>query len=155
MKNKNKKVCFIASSGGHLEEVKQLKKVKDVYDSYYIVATSKATQTNEYKYQVSDYNRDNIFLFLFTLIKTTIQQIKIFFKEKPDYIITTGPGMVLPTCIIGKIFKRKIIYIESFARINSPSKTGKIIYKFADMFLIQSEKLKEFYPNAIYGGALF
>ena len=54
-----------------------------------------------------------------------------------------------------KIFKRKIIFIESFAKVNSPTLTGKLVYKFADRFYVQWEEMKEFYPNALYEGGIY
>lgn len=154
--NRKTKICFIASSGGHLEEIKQLKKVIEKYDNYFIVAKSKATiEQKTYKYKVYDINRNNKIFTLFTYIITFFQQLIIFIKERPTIVITTGPGMVLPTCILSKIFKKKIIFIESFARISSPSRTGMFLYKYADLFLIQNEQLKQFYPNSIYGGGVF
>lgn len=156
MKKKNKKVCFIASSGGHLVELQQLNKVFTTFDSYYVVAKSKSTSNSkEFKYSVWDFNRKNILLTLLTFMITSIQQFIIFIKEKPDYVITSGPGMVIPTCYLAALLKKRIIFIESFARISTPSKTGIKLYNKADLFLIQNEQLKEFYPNAIYGGGVF
>ena len=50
---------------------------------------------------------------------------------------------------------RKVIYIESFAKINSPTITGRIIYKFADDFYVQWEEMKKFYPKAHYDGEIY
>ena len=58
-------------------------------------------------------------------------------------------------CCIGKIFKSKIIYIETFANSKTKSKSGSIIYKFADLFIVQWESMLELYPNAVYGGWIF
>ena len=58
-------------------------------------------------------------------------------------------------CLIGHIFGSKIIYIETFANSKSKSKTGKIVYKFADLFIVQWESMLELYPNAVYGGWIF
>ena len=156
MKSKNKKICLIASSGGHLEELKQLKKIINKYNTYFVVAKTKSVDGNkEFKYKVCDFCRKNKILYVLTFIITFFQQLYIFIKERPDVVITTGPGMVVPTCLIAKLFKKKLIFIESFARMTSPSKTGEKLYRYADLFFIQNEYLKKFYPNSIYKGALF
>ena len=49
----------------------------------------------------------------------------------------------------------KVIYIESFAKINSPTITGRIVYKFADDFYIQGEEMKKVYPKAHYDGEIY
>lgn len=151
-----KKICLIASSGGHLEEINQLTSVKELYNVYYVVTkTENTVNNNKYKYLILDFDRRNIVLFIIRVLYMFIQQIHIFFKEKPDVIITTGAGLVIPTCILGKIFGKKVIAIESFARIESPSRTGKVLYKISDYFIIQREELKKFFPKAIYGGGIF
>ena len=58
-------------------------------------------------------------------------------------------------CLIGKLFKKKLIFIESFAKVNSPTLTGKLLYKFADQFYVQWEQMKEHYPNAIFKGGIY
>lgn len=151
-----KKVCLIASAGGHLEQIRQLKEVINKYETYYVVPKIKATEKmSEKKYLVDDMLRTNKIKFMIRFLKMCFQQLFIFIKEKPDVILTTGAGVAIPTCVIGKLCGKKIIYIESFARINSPNKTGLLIYKFADLFIVQWESLLEFYPNAIYGGWIY
>ena len=58
-------------------------------------------------------------------------------------------------CLIGHLFKSKIIYIETFAKINSKSKTGSLVYKFADLFIVQWEDMLKLYPKAIYKGGIY
>ena len=79
----------------------------------------------------------------------------LFIKIRPKYIVTTGAHTAGPMCCIGKIFKSKIIYIETFANSKTKSKSGSIIYKFADLFIVQWESMLELYPNAVYGGWIF
>lgn len=152
-----KKVCFISSSGGHLEQIKQLKKVMQEYNYFFVVNKTKATEKMPMKkYLVKDLARTKNKLFNFlNLISMFLEQVYIFFKEKPDVIITTGAGIAIPMCLIAKTFKRKIIYIESFARINSTNKSGEFLYKYADLFIVQWKGLLKFYPNAVYGGWIY
>ena len=97
----------------------------------------------------------NMVAFALRSMKMFFQQLWIFIKEQPDVVLTTGAGVAVPTCVIAKVFHRKIIYIESFARISSPNRTGMFIYKFADLFIVQWESLLKFYPKAVYGGWLY
>jgi hypothetical protein len=58
-------------------------------------------------------------------------------------------------CCIGKIFGSKIVYIESFANIHTKSVTGKVVYLFADLFIVQWESMLKLYPKAKLGGWIF
>ena len=91
----------------------------------------------------------------FYLIYNLFYSLYILIKEKPDIIVTTGVLSIIPLCLIGKFFGVKLIYIESFAKIHSPTKTGKLLYKFADKFFVQWESMKEVYPKAIFVGGLY
>ena len=151
-----KKVCLIASSGGHLEQLKQLKAVWQKYDCFYVVPRTKATEAMKEKhYIVSDLVRTNKLVEVLRMTRMMFEQFRIFVKERPDVVLTTGAAVAIPMCVIGKVFRKKVIYIESFARMTSPNKTGMLIYKFADLFIIQWEALRQYYPNAVYGGSIY
>ena len=156
MKNK-KKICLISSSGGHYEQLLRLKKLENKNELFII---TEKTKYNKYdkkiKYYLAQINRKEklaILKFLWIFLKS----LYIFLKEKPDIIISTGVLSTVPMMLIGRIFKRKIIYIESFAKVNSTTRTGKLIYKYniADKFYVQWESMLEFYPNAIYKGGIY
>jgi UDP-N-acetylglucosamine:LPS N-acetylglucosamine transferase len=80
---------------------------------------------------------------------------KIMLREKPDFIVTTGALISFPFCIYAKLMRAKIIYIETFARVNDRSLTGRLVYPMADLFLVQWESLLELYPKAKYVGGIF
>ena len=91
----------------------------------------------------------------FKFIINAFQSLCHILKERPKVIISTGAGMAIPTMLLGKfLLKSRIIYVESAAAVIEPSRTGRFMYKYADLFLIQWETLKEFYPNAKYVGIL-
>ena len=151
-----KKICLIASSGGHLEEINQLNDIINKYNCYYVVTnTDAAKQNKKYKYFIKDFNRKNKFVYFLRLIYMFIEQLIIFLREKPDIILTTGAGLVIPTCLYAKLFRKKIIFIESFARMDDLSKTGKFLYKISDLFIVQWESLTKKYDKAIFGGGIF
>ena len=76
-------------------------------------------------------------------------------REKPDVIVTTGALIVFPFCLYAKLMGTKVIYIETFARVNDRSLTGRLVYPLADLFLVQWESLLELYPKAKYVGGIF
>lgn len=150
------KMCCIASSGGHWVELTALNEIISIYDSFFI--TEAGAQADSAKcekiYRVNKISRrDKDFLLKF--LKLWIAAIKIMRKERPKVILTTGALIAVPFCYVGKLFGSKIIYIESFARVNQPSLTGKIMYPIADIFIVQWESMLKCYPKAVYGGKVF
>lgn len=150
------KVCFAASSGGHLEEISRLREIEQKYPSFLVTEESgfQELKFTEQVYHVKQINRKEL-LFLPKFMALFIRSYRILKKERPDVIISTGALASYPICWIGKKQGRKVIYIESFARVDAPSLTGKLMYKVADLFIVQWEELLEFFPNAIYGGGIF
>lgn len=152
-----KKICFIASTGGHFEQLMMLKHIMDKHDSFIVTEMTdyQVLNNNDRKvYYLRQVNRKEKG-FLWNMILNLFKSIKIYIYEKPDIVISTGVLSTIPMCLLSKLMRKKIIYIESFAKITSPTLTGKFLYKFADRFYIQWEELKKFYPNAIYKGGIY
>ena len=151
-----KKLCFAASSGGHFEQITMLAPLMKKYESFIVTERTQyeASIDGEQMYYLQQVNR-KVSLFLFRMTVNTFKSLRFFFKEKPDVVITTGVLAVVPLCLIAKVFKKRLIYIESFAKVSSPTKTGQILYRLADQFYVQWESMLEFYPNAIYLGGIY
>ena len=95
------------------------------------------------------------FTYIFKLLYNSFKSLYFYLKFHPDYIVTTGTHTAGPMCCIGKILGSKIIYIETFANITSKTATGKLIYHFADHFIVQWPSMKKLYPKAIDGGWIY
>ena len=151
-----RKICFAASSGGHLEEIASLRDLAQKYDSFMFTEKSNFQELNmcDKIYYVSQINRTEPF-FLVKFFMLWFKSLYILVKERPSCIISTGALATYPICIIGFILRIKIVYIESFARVDSPSLTGKLMYKFADLFIVQWEEMLKVYPKSKYGGGIF
>lgn len=153
---KDIKICFAASSGGHYEQLMMLKPLMDKYKSFILTEKTDYSAKVEGKqtYYLKQVNRKEKTCFLKLFINALIS-LYIFIKEKPDVIICTGVLAMIPMCLICKLFKRKLIYIESFAKVTSATATGKLLYKYADQFYVQWESMLESYPEAIYLGGIY
>lgn len=79
---------------------------------------------------------------------------RILRKERPNVILSTGASPAVPFAVVGRLFGTRCIYVESLARITSPSLTGRIMYWLADRFFYQSQALAKYFPKGEYGGSL-
>jgi len=155
------KICLASSGGGHLNQIKQLENIYSKHDYYFITHKtifSKELAKQNKVYFVNDISfgllKRNIFywiLLIFSLFKSSV----IFLKENPDVVITTGAGPALWTCYLGKLFKKKIVFIETIAHAYTPSLFGKLVYPIADLVIVQWESLLNYYRKAEYGGFIF
>ena len=93
--------------------------------------------------------------YMFKFPYNILKSLFLYFKIKPDVVVTTGAHTAVPMCYIAKLFKKKIIFIETFARVESKSMSGNMINKIADVFLVQHEEMTKVYDNSIYRGDLY
>lgn len=155
-----KKVVFICSSGGHLDEMLQLKPLFDKYDFHIVTETGKSTKGLKKTYPKKvDYlmfgSRFNMKKYLLVVIYNTLKTIYLYYKIKPTVVITTGAHTAVPMCLYGKLCGAKVIFIESFANLSTKTLSGRIVYPIADKFIVQWESTKELYPKAIVGGSIY
>lgn len=150
------KLCFVASSGGHWEELSCLKKIADNNTSFFVTEKSGQLENINLKnaYILNQINRTEK-NFIIHFFKLFFKAYSILKKENPDVIISTGALIAFPFCLLAKLSRKKVIYIESFARVYEKSLTGKLIYPFADLFIVQWKPMLKCYPKAIYAGGIF
>lgn len=91
-----------------------------------------------------------------------MKMIAILFSSDGDVVLMNGPGNAVVAAVgavvlgVLRPWKRRmrLVYVESFARIEGLSLSGKLVYPFVDRFLVQWEGLKAKYPRAEYRGVL-
>lgn len=155
-----KKVLFIASTGGHLSELLQLKSMFDKYDYHIITENTGSTSDLIQKYPNKiDFlvfgTKDYLFSYIFKFIYNFFKSFILYFKIKPEFIVTTGTHTAVPMCYIGKLFGTKIIFIETFANSETKTLSGTLIYPIADLFIVQWESMLKLYPKAKLGGWIY
>ncbi|ODV90501.1 glycosyltransferase family 1 protein, partial [Tortispora caseinolytica NRRL Y-17796] len=95
----------------------------------------------------------------FTAFKCGLDTLKAL-RPLPDVIVCNGPGTAIIVALTGRflgavLFKHVgIVYIESFARVENLSLSGRIIRPFSDKILVQWPQLLEKYSGLEYIGLL-
>ncbi|MDQ0298195.1 UDP-N-acetylglucosamine:LPS N-acetylglucosamine transferase [Salibacterium salarium] len=158
MADKQKKVLFISSVGGHLTQLMQLKPLFEKYDYYLVTEKTIVTKdmAKEHPMSFLVYGARNYPLsYLFKFSYNVLKSLGIFLKKRPDVVVTTGVHTSVPMCYIAKLFRKKVVFIESFAKTSSPTLSGKLVYPIADLFVVQWETMLEHYPKAVHGGSIY
>ena len=155
-----KHIMLIANSGGHLNELMQLKNTFSKYSNCIVTENNESTRNIEKDirgkvYFVRSNSRKQLFKFIFVFGLNIMKSLILLLKENPDIILTTGANISVPFCYWGKLFGKKIIFIESYANINFPTLSGRIIYPISNLFVVQWPELIKFYPKAIYLGSVY
>ena len=145
-----KRILLTSSSGGHYEQLSLLEKgLKGKYEIYVLTEKTKYVKDKTGIYYVRQLNRKQL-LFPIKFFLNHLRIKKIMRKINPDIVISTGALVTISSCKIAKKMGKKVIFIESFAKIDSPTKTGKYLYDYCDEFIVQWETMIDVYPKAKY-----
>jgi len=145
-----KKIGIVSSSGGHLTEIRTLQPYYDKYEHFYVL-NDKIILPPDMEgrtYFVSLFERDLKFF------ANLWEARKILRREKPDLILSSGAGTIVPFAIWAKLYGIPIVFIENMSRVNHPSLSGRIMYRMADRFFYQWEPLAKVYPRGELSGPL-
>lgn len=157
---KKLKICFTSSSGGHFNQLLILSEKYNEFEKIFITEKTNFSQQelqNEKNFMFNVINRKEK-NFKKNFIRLSFSIFKILFKERPDLIISTGALITVPVCYIGKMLGSKVIFIESFAKVNTPTLSGRLVIKVADEFIVQWKELERDYNNenkVKYGGTIY
>src|SRR5437870_12797797 len=58
---------------------------------------------------------------------------RILRAERPDVILSTGAGPVVPFALVGRLLGIPTVFVETFTRISKPSLTARIMYHLAEI----------------------
>ncbi|MFQ6082955.1 MAG: PssD/Cps14F family polysaccharide biosynthesis glycosyltransferase [Candidatus Aminicenantia bacterium] len=145
------KICLVCSAGGHFFELYSLRSLWSNYDHFWVTSQEKNTQYLLRKEKVYwayfPTNRS-----IKNFIRNLLLALRILPKEKPKAIISTGAGVGVPFLYLGKILGIKTIYIESMARTENLSLTGRLVYPVVQNFFVQWPELAAKYPRAEFKG---
>lgn len=170
---RNVRVCAVLGSGGHTTEmVRIIKCLDDCFTPLCLVQadtdkhSAKMAQehlTNkQYSLKLIPRAREvkqSWSSTIFSTLKAILYAIPIIYEDRPDLLLLNGPGTCIPIVIAALLLQLttshdvKIVFIESFCRVERLSMTGKILYHtIADLTLVQWPQLLQTYPRAKYKG---
>jgi beta-1,4-N-acetylglucosaminyltransferase len=160
MEAKKRKILLVCSDGGHLAQMLELKALFEKYDYLLVTERSKPTQALAKFYNICfveprPEGQNRKVSFLFSLLKNTFTSIFILLSHRPKVILTTGSHTAVPFCLLGKLFGIKVVWILSFARINSKAASADLIYPISDRFLVQWPGMVNHYKKGIYLGSIY
>jgi UDP-N-acetylglucosamine:LPS N-acetylglucosamine transferase len=88
------------------------------------------------------------------LLRNTLLAWRVLHRERPDVIVSAGSAVAVPFFYIGKVLGCTLVFIEVYDRISTPTLTGKLVYPIADLFVVQWEEQRRFYPRGILLGQI-
>lgn len=157
---KKKKILLICSDGGHLAQILELKEMFSNYNYLLVTEESPATLPLKDKYNIRylkerSKGKKRNFLFFYSILANSFLSLRILLSHFPKVIITTGSHTAIPMCFLGKILGIKVVWILSFARINSRAFSADVAYPLVDKFIVQWPGVQKYYKKSVYLGGIY
>ncbi|HTX90128.1 MAG TPA: PssD/Cps14F family polysaccharide biosynthesis glycosyltransferase [Anaerolineales bacterium] len=147
------KIALVCTHGGHLTETLQVLEAFDGHEIFFVTHTS--ARDEEIRKIAPAYFSRNIGERWYLLPRAFFEARRILRRERPQVIFSTGAEIALPFFFWGKLYKIKTIFLESWCRVEGPSRTGRLVYPLADEFWVQWPQLAQICgPKAKYNGAV-
>jgi UDP-N-acetylglucosamine:LPS N-acetylglucosamine transferase len=70
-------------------------------------------------------------------------------KHRPRVVVSSGAGVVAPFCLLARLAGARLVYIETMARVSSPSKTARLLSRYSARVLVQWPELAAALPRAV------
>ncbi len=156
------RILVVLGSGGHTKEMIRLVDLLGHRYAYcFVVAADDELSVQKIKVPGAVYRvlrprwKDTSMpVVIARTLLSTWQALVALLRSRPHAIISAGPGPAVPASILAKLLGVKVIYIETGSRVFALSSSGKILYRFADLFFVQWPELLERCPKAVYAGRL-
>jgi UDP-N-acetylglucosamine--N-acetylmuramyl-(pentapeptide) pyrophosphoryl-undecaprenol N-acetylglucosamine transferase len=70
-------------------------------------------------------------------------------RRRPRLVVSSGAGVVAPFCLLARLSGARLLYVETMARVSSPSKTARLLSRFAARVVVQWPELAAALPRAV------
>lgn len=157
-KKHKEKICFVASGGGHLRQLLQLSPLQEEFSYYFVTERTSLGEslTADHRthfvphFAFGQRETDGWIKFILSGLSNAFVSTVHFFREWPDVVISSGAGAAFVTLIWARIFRKKIIYLESIARVTEVSLFGRLATKHAGLIIVQWPRMVDLLKGATY-----
>jgi UDP-N-acetylglucosamine transferase subunit ALG13 len=70
-------------------------------------------------------------------------------RRRPRLVVSSGAGVVAPFCLLARLAGARLVYVETMARVSGPSKTARLLSRFAARVVVQWPELAQVLPRAV------
>jgi UDP-N-acetylglucosamine:LPS N-acetylglucosamine transferase len=145
-----KRVLIVASPGGHLLQMLALEPAWSDADRAWV--TLRSTDV-EYLLREEDviYGHGPTPRDIGNFFRNLRLARRVLREQDPGVIISTGAGLALPFFLLGKLQRRRLVYVESITRVEKLALTGRLVYPLADAFFVQWDSLAQLRRARFHG----
>jgi len=157
------RLLVILGEGGHTKEMLTLVDMlgDDLEYGYLIVQDDEVSESKirrpgpVYRVLRPRDKKHNLLLDICKALYSGWQSWRALRVFRPAAVLSSGPSVAVPGCMAARLMGIKVIFVETASRVTALSLTGRIMYRVANLSLVQWPELAARYPKAVYAGRLF
>jgi hypothetical protein len=145
-----RRTCWAYSPGGHLAELERATTGLRFLDRFDVTFAGgrPPLEPPRRSYHVCHPRRSS-----WRTLLNVGQSLLIVLRERPQLVLSTGADVAVPICILARLLGARLVFIETAGELR-PSLSGRLVYPFAHLFIVQwPEKLAAF-PRAVLARGL-
>jgi beta-1,4-N-acetylglucosaminyltransferase len=147
-------ILLVCSSGGHLLQLVSLREAWDGFSRAWVTfdkTDARSLLQGETVYFAHGPTNRNVP----NLMRNLRLAWRLLRRVRPKVVLTTGAGVAVPFAWIGRLLGARVVYVESFTRIDEPSLSCRLIAPVAERVYVQWPELATVLPRARYVGSVF
>jgi beta-1,4-N-acetylglucosaminyltransferase len=131
-----RRVLLVSSPGGHLQQMLALEPAWADLEAAWVTLPGADVEDLMQGRRVAlahgPTNRD-----LKMLLRNLPFAWRVIREVDPDVVLSTGAGVAVPFFWVARLLGRRCVYLESLARVESVSLSGRLVYPVANEFMVQ------------------
>jgi UDP-N-acetylglucosamine:LPS N-acetylglucosamine transferase len=147
-------LLLVSSVGGHLLQLVALRPAWSGFTRVWVTfdgADSRALLADERVVHAYGPTVRNVPNFLRNLVLAA----KVLRRVRPVAVVTTGAGVAVPFALVARILGARVVYVETLARIDTPSLSYRLSRPFVSRTYVQWPELVRSLPAARFCGTVF
>jgi UDP-N-acetylglucosamine:LPS N-acetylglucosamine transferase len=150
-------VLLVCSTGGHLLQLLALREVWETSPHAWVTFDKSDARTllrdETVEHAAGPTNRTFGLVAARNTVRNFVLAWQIVSRLQPCVVLTTGAGIAVPFAWVGRLRGVRVVYVESFTRIDRPSLSCRLIAPVADRIYGQWPELRV--RKARYAGNVF
>lgn len=147
-------LLLVSSVGGHLLQLVALRPAWSGFTRVWVTfdaADSRALLADERVVHAHGPTNRNLPNFLRNLVLA----VQVLRRVRPAAVVTTGAGVAVPFALVARLLGARVVYVETLARIGSPSLSYRLSRPFVSCTYVQWPELAQALPGARFCGTVF
>ncbi len=151
------RICLAASGGGHVRQLLDLERAWSKHDSFFVTEDTSLGRSIAEKhpahfvphFALGKMRHGAPLRVLMAAAKSFLLTARLAARERPDVVITTGAGTIFFFVMWARLLGAKVVLMETFARVEGPSRFGRLAAPLAHLKIVQSARISASWPDAV------